>query len=407
MNGPPPPHCCPALPALLAVAMTGCQQPRTPPVTIAYVGSSTVAVFLRDAEPVYKAATFELDTSPESAGGERAIVEGRTLFAGIASKPRPATLRAGIAAAQIGRDAIAVVVNARNPVTTLSTAQLRSIFTGTVTSWQQIGGPDLPVEPFIVGPRSATREVFRNAVLDGARYAGCTEITPDSAMLAAVAGSPGGVGQISFSFLNGSRGATGVRPVAVDGELPDVANFDYPIARPLYLLWREGNAPIEAFVEWTQTADGQRVVMNHFVGIRVVGDIGPARREVLTGSLIVYTEKFPVYDGGIYYYPHRPYEVLTRHGRFIRRVRNHRGENDQTPMTVDLPPETYLVRAKPSRGDPLEFFVTIEAGRVTRSGCGRDRRCILDDRDDLDPVESLHDPAGRLHAGEKQRVIFD
>lgn len=350
---------------VVAVGLAGCATlPHGgPPVPIRYVGSSTVAIFLRDAEAVYQCASFQIDTQPESEGGEKAIVEGTTDLAGIANRPRPETLRAGVATTLIGRDAIAIIVNTRNPVTNLLLPELRAIFTGRVRNWKEVGGPDLPIQPFIVGPESATRKVFRAIVLNEEEYVGCQEIKPDRDILDAVAKTPGAVGQISFSFL---RGAADVRAVAIEGEEPSVTNFDYPIARPLYLLRREGKPEVEAFVDWTQTDEGQRVVMQHFVGIRVVGSTRAApEKAAATGTLIVYTETYPVYDGGIYYYPHRPYEILNRHGVLLQRVSNHRGENDENPMRIDLPPDTYLIRPETFRGDRPEFFVTVEIGRTT------------------------------------------
>jgi len=357
---------------VLASGLTGCSlfEPHGgPPAKIKYVGSSTVAHFVRDAEPVYKRATFEIDTKPESEGGEKAILEGTTELAGVANQPRPQTLRAGVAATEIGRDAIAVIVSERNPVTGLTLSQLRSVFTGKTRNWKALGGPDLPIEPFIVGLESATRKVFRSVALRGEDYADCEEIRPDRDIIAAVRKAPGGIGHISFSFLQDSAGPNGVHAVAVDGEEPSVSNFRYPIARPLFLLWREGNEAIEDFVEWAQTEAGQQVVMQAgFVGIRVVlVEIGPPREgEVKRGALIVYTETYPVYDGGIYYYPHRAYDILTRHGKFIRRVRNHLGENDEKPTKVELGPEIYLIRPETSGGERPEFFVEIQAGRTTR-----------------------------------------
>ena len=351
--------------ASLAILTAGCEPDvrHGPVVPIRYVGSSTVANFLRDAEPIYGNARFQFDTKPESKGGEKAIVEGTTAFAGIANRPQPETLRAGIAATLIGRDAIAVIINSDNPVSNLSLVDLQAIFTGKKLNWKDVGGPDLSIQPFIVGAESATRKVFRTVALDGQEYAGCQVIKPDSDILAAVAKTAGGVGQISFSFLNGPAH---IHTVAVDGEMPSVTNFDYPIARPLYLLWREDIPEIEAFVDWTQTSEGQQIIMRRFVGIRVVGSVGVAQERQATGTLIVYTETYPVYDGGIYYYPHRPYELLSRHGVLIRRVQNHIGENDESPMKIDLSPETYLIRPGTSRGDHPEFFVTIEAGEITR-----------------------------------------
>ena len=351
--------------ALLALAMTafGCSSaPPGPPVELGYVGSSTVAQFLREAEPIYGAARITYDTGPESEGGERAIVAGSTDLAGVANRPRSATLRAGVASTLVGRDAIAVIVNAKNPTTELTLEQLRDLFGGRVRNWAEVGGPDLPVEAFVVSEQSATHEVFRDSVLGGAPYVDCRAVDPDRDIIRRVAASPGGIGHISFSFLNGEPG---IRPIAVDGEAPSVTNFHYPIARPLYLLWREGNPAVEALVNWTQTAQGQAAVMKRFVGIRVLGSVNTEPREATTGALVVYTETYPVYDGGIYYYPHRAYELMTRYGELIRRVPNHRGENDERPTRVELAPDTYLVRVETSTGERPEFFVTINAGATT------------------------------------------
>jgi hypothetical protein len=222
-------------------ASCGMSPPVRPAGEIVYVGSSTVAVFLRDAEPVYGAIDFRIDTLPESAGGERAILAGRA----------------------------------------------------------------------------------------------------------------------------------GVRPIAVDGEAPSVTNFAYPMSRPLYLLWRPGNAVLDAFIAWSQSEEGQRVVMKHFVGRRVLGSLrGEAPVAGGKGLLVVHTDTFPYYDGGIVYYPHRPYEILTREGESVRRVPNHRGENDEVPMRVELAPGTYLVRAETSHGSPAQFLVTIRVGELLELDVG-------------------------------------
>ena len=45
-------------------------------------------------------------------------------------------------------DGIALVVHAENPVTALSTAQIAEIFTGKITNWRALGGPDAPIAPY-------------------------------------------------------------------------------------------------------------------------------------------------------------------------------------------------------------------------------------------------------------------
>jgi len=352
-------------PVLVAVLASACATPHEarPSAELAYVGSSTVANFLRDAEPVYGAVRLTIDTAPESEGGELAIEQGTTDLAGVAYPPRAETLRAGVTATLIGRDAIAVIVNDRNPVRELGRDQMRAIFTGQVRNWDELGGPDLSVRPLVVGEESATRRIFRGAVLAGAEYAGCEEVRPDRAILDAVAREPGGIGHISFSFL---EGALGIHSVAVDGEWPSVTNFEYPITRPLYLLWRRGNPAVEAFVGWIQGEEGQRVVMRRFAGTGVVGSVqAVARAAEGMGTLVVRTETDPYMDDVLTYFPHRPYDVLTRDGRLVRRVPNHVGQHDEKPTSVDLPPGTYVIRTETSRWGRIECFVTIESGTST------------------------------------------
>ncbi len=123
--------------------------------TLRYEGSSTIAHFIRDAESVYAGAQFEIRTEMESSGGELSILDGTADIAGVARIPSPQVLGKGVVSTLIGWDAIAVVVHPDNPIKNLSKEQLKDIFSQKVTNWQQVGGPDLAIKPFIVGSSSA------------------------------------------------------------------------------------------------------------------------------------------------------------------------------------------------------------------------------------------------------------
>jgi len=45
----------------------------------------------------------------------------------------------------VGRDALSVIVHPSNPVTELSLAQLKDLYTGKARNWKEVGGPDKPV----------------------------------------------------------------------------------------------------------------------------------------------------------------------------------------------------------------------------------------------------------------------
>lgn len=250
---------CAAL--FLLVGCLGSVAVETPVPVLRYVGSSTIGQFLRDADAVYGDARLLLDTEPESAGGESAILEGRADLAGVAMRVQPETLAAGVQATLIGRDVIAVIVHPDNPIDGLTTEQLQDIFAGDVQNWSELGGPEQMIRPYIVGPESATRRVFRAKILGERDYRRCEVVRPDSALPAKVAGDQGAIGCISCAFLSASCPA---KILAVDGQRPDPTNVQYPIARPLHLLWWPGRDRVRKLVEWLRTPAAQTLLLKRF-----------------------------------------------------------------------------------------------------------------------------------------------
>lgn len=69
----------------------------------------------------------------------------------------------------IGKDRIVVLVHKSNPVAKLSKEQLTGIFTGKVTSWKDVGGPDAPILVVWGGLTQGTNSMFTKVVMDGAK----------------------------------------------------------------------------------------------------------------------------------------------------------------------------------------------------------------------------------------------
>lgn len=230
-----------------------------------YVGSSTVGRFIADAAQVYRDATFDVHVNPESAGGERCSRLGTCDLGGVARELSRGERNNGVVGTLIGWDAIAVVVHPGNPVRELSATQIRGIFTGEIRSWADLGGLKIPVTPHIVDWNSATREVFREALLGGHDYAGCTVDSPDRRVPQEVSRNIGAIGHISASFL---AEYPGVRALRIDGREPVAGRSGYPVLRPLYLATRgQPHGEAGAFIRWALSAEGQQVVRRRFAGV--------------------------------------------------------------------------------------------------------------------------------------------
>jgi phosphate transport system substrate-binding protein len=231
--------------------------------TINYEGSSTVGKFITDASKVYTASSFKINTVPESLGGEQCAARGKCEMGGVARDVSQKFLDRGVVATLIGKDALAAIVNANNPVTGLSSEQLKGIFTGKIKNWSEVGGEDLPIKPLVVKNSSATRHIFAKAILGGENYKGVKVVTPDAKMVRVVSRDKRTIGQLSFAFLIGKKG---IKAIRVDGQEASVNNPNYPITRNLHIATKgEPQGEVKAFLEWALSPEGQKVLKQRFV----------------------------------------------------------------------------------------------------------------------------------------------
>ncbi len=82
-----------------------------------------------------------------------------------------------LVATPLGYDRILPVVHPANPLTSLSVVQLRDLFSGKISNWKQLGGPDLPVVVMAHGPLSGTGEIWNTQLM------GRLMVTPQARIL--------------------------------------------------------------------------------------------------------------------------------------------------------------------------------------------------------------------------------
>lgn len=65
----------------------------------------------------------------------------------------------------IGKAMVRTVVNSSNPITKLSAEQLKDIFSGKITNWQEVGGQDMPIIVVVSTLNPATTATFSKAIM--------------------------------------------------------------------------------------------------------------------------------------------------------------------------------------------------------------------------------------------------
>jgi len=207
----------------------------------------------------YPAVTLDIAAGGSSVGIS-AIHDG-TVDIGMASRALKPEEAEGMVAHQIAVDVLAIIVNTANPVINLSTAQLRDIYLGAITNWQDVGGPDAPITVVIREKTSGTRGAFDEIVLDKAEPAGPALQTVITAgdMAALVAQEPYAIGYVGFGNLE-----AGLRALSIDGVAPSEANAragSYRLTRPLLLLTGPLTQPLaQTYIDFALSAEGQQLI---------------------------------------------------------------------------------------------------------------------------------------------------
>jgi phosphate transport system substrate-binding protein len=166
----------------------------------------------------------------------------------------------------IAVDGLAILVNRKNPLQNLTTSQIAKVFSGEIKNWQELGGPNLPINIYARDKNSGTWDTFKGLVLrksyqlreDAQRFESNDELSDR------VAADPGGIG---FAGLASVRSAKAIA-VADEGTTPvkpshlSVATEDYPLSRRLYVYTPLSmkTATINKFVEFCQSSKGQDIV---------------------------------------------------------------------------------------------------------------------------------------------------
>jgi len=166
--------------------------------------------------------------------------------------------------APIGQDGIAIVTHPENPVTNLTTEQLRRIYQGRIDNWRDVGGQDMPITVISREEGSGTRAEFERLVMGERQTIQSAEIAPSSEAVIVSAGrDPGGIGYVSMSYLDAS-----VQAIHIDDIAPTLDNVymnTYPLRATLFIAGV--NEPLNeyrAFIAWVQSLEGQAVVARKY-----------------------------------------------------------------------------------------------------------------------------------------------
>ena len=165
----------------------------------------------------------------------------------------------------VALDGMGIYVHSSNQLTRLTFEQVRGIFTGEITNWRDVGGPNRPIHVFSRDRFSGTYTYFKERVLQGRDYGAQTRfISTTNTLISLLSRDRWGIGYGGIAYAQGTHVIRLAEEDLDGGAFPtieNVASGKYPLSRPLYFyvapdVWKR----VKPFVDWVRGDTGQDVV---------------------------------------------------------------------------------------------------------------------------------------------------
>ena len=210
-----------------------------------YGGSTTWAPIRRELDPAIEAAqpnfrlryTNPTTGTPGSGSGIKMLLSDQLAFSqssrAVQSEEYQQAKVRGFALQEVpvAIDGIAIAVNPNLNIPGMTVSQLKDIYTGSLTNWNQIGGPNLPISPYSRRVEdSGTVQFFVENVLGGQKLG--TSVKPIPTTTEALRQVSANLGAIYYASAPELVPQCGVKPLPL-GQKADM-NWFHPTSRLSY-----------------------------------------------------------------------------------------------------------------------------------------------------------------------------
>jgi phosphate transport system substrate-binding protein len=232
--------------------------------TLNISGSTTVLPIAQEAADMFMDENPDVTVNVQGGGssvGISNVAEGVVDIGDASRGLKDEEKSLGLVDHEIALDVISVIVNPDVPVGDLTGEQVKGIFTGAITNWSEIGGPDQAIVVVIRDEASGTREIFDEKALEKeSPLAGAIECNSNGIVRQTVSSTPHSIGYISLGYMDSS-----VKSVMYDGveaSAETAVDGTYPLSRYLHMFTKgKPTGIVEAFIDFVLSDSFQNEVV--------------------------------------------------------------------------------------------------------------------------------------------------
>ena len=172
----------------------------------------------------------------------------------------------------VAKEGFVFVVNADNPIDSLTQEQLRAIYSGSITNWKQLGGEDLPIIAYQRNNDSGSQNYMIDFMGDTPLMEAPTEQRPTSmiGLMDVIAVNDYAQQSIGYSVYSYAadmyENSSKVKFLAIDGVKPTkqtMASGEYPLLSENYALFlasQPQDSPVRRLCRWITSDEGQQAI---------------------------------------------------------------------------------------------------------------------------------------------------
>ncbi len=256
---------------IFAALMLGSAQSALAGENIIIDGSTTVGPIAKAFAEFYKESHPDVNITISESGsgnGVKSLINKACNIANLSRFMKDSEFKSCVAngvlpvAHVVAFDGLAVIVNPKNKIRSLTMSDIAAIYTGKITNWKQLGGDDAKIVVVSRDTNSGTYETFNELVLKKAKIVKDAEYVGSNGQARTrVNTTKDAIAYVGLGFVDDT-----VKPLSVEGILPNpksISSGKYPIARPLFMFtngYPKMGGDIFNFVTLHLSGEGREII---------------------------------------------------------------------------------------------------------------------------------------------------
>ncbi|MEC4673743.1 MAG: phosphate ABC transporter substrate-binding protein [Nitrospirota bacterium] len=207
----------------------------------------------------------------QTGGSSRGMKEARSGLADIGMASRAlAEIEQDLIGIPVARDGISIILHASNTISSLSEEEIIAIFTGKITNWKSLGGPDAKIVVVNKAEGRATLELFLQYFhLDHDAIQADVIIGENEQGIKTVAGNSHAIAYVSIGTAE--YDATHGIPIRllplndIPASMASLQSGAFPLSRPLTLITTQSPSPLaKRFLNFARSTQVHDIITKHY-----------------------------------------------------------------------------------------------------------------------------------------------